>query len=152
VYVVSFKHFNGTCSETVCVSHFDRKFKFVSVFHLHTNSKLDDSFFFQNFLKKSFHLIIFLYVNWNFLKFLKFKITLNFMKILKTKKIPILSIMKRSKILLLLPISNYFYILNWNRGKIWHIYLTAMDELGWTNLVSLFNLWLKLVTSFSPSY
>jgi hypothetical protein len=35
VYVVPFKYFNGTCGlfgehETVCVSHFDPKFKLVS--------------------------------------------------------------------------------------------------------------------------
>jgi hypothetical protein len=50
VYVVSFKHFNGTCGlfgehETICVSHFDPKFKLVSVFLLQTNSRLDYSFF-----------------------------------------------------------------------------------------------------------
>jgi hypothetical protein len=50
--------------------------------------------FFQNFTKPNIFI-------WNFLKFLKFKITLDFTKILKTKKIPILSIMKRSTILLL---------------------------------------------------
>jgi hypothetical protein len=57
VYVVPFKHFNGTCGwfeehVTICISHFDPKFKFVSAFLHHTNSRLDDSFF-SKFSKKN---------------------------------------------------------------------------------------------------
>jgi hypothetical protein len=129
-----------------------RNLNLYQVFLLHRNSKFDDSFF-QNFLKSNLFIWsqIF-YVNWNFLKFSGFKITINFIWKVWKLKIAILSIMKRSTILLLYSASNSFYILNCKRGKIRHIYLTAMDELGWTSLISLFNLWLKLVTSFSPSY
>jgi hypothetical protein len=54
VYVVAFKHFNGTCGlfeehETVCVSHFDPNLNLYQIFLLHTNSRFDDSFFFKIF-------------------------------------------------------------------------------------------------------